>query len=392
MVVNWNTNFSLVNSSLERYNDAHLYKFTNTLASVADLVKTQVTPPSDTKLPLAEMYSATDLAAMEVKVFKFAANHYVNVMQRDSSKDKVPHMVKYLKAHINHSGECATWLLQQFLNPLILKECLMESTEKYMRCVLVGLLYTAMLKIYDREKGSLCDYWTDVENKVPQPRQTVLGTLGLLLLQQLPHLKSFNKNHKQFLLLLARFTTLGPEARQFLNRANAMERMLNYFHNECSPFYKAFLAEEPRNLIVNEQPDIGLPTPEGALSDKKGRLAKLKMQLRLKRLVDDTPKFTYLLEALANLARAKKNTQGKPTRYQLDQTDIELTEPDTVLFLPIPDFIDSILLEATKPRVLHTVCKAYMHFAVHDDSIAEKLFQTVSYGLTNQTKGGDMSH
>jgi len=80
------------------------------------------------------------------------------------------------------------------------------------------------------------------------------------------------------------------------------------------------------------------------------------MQLRLKRFVDDTPKFSFLVEALANLARAKKNTQGKPTRYQLDPSEIELTEPDTVLFLPIPDFIDTILLEATKPRILHALC------------------------------------
>ena len=116
------------------------------------------------------------------------------------------------------------------------------------------------------------------------------------------------------------------------------------------------------------------------------------MQLRLKRFVDDTPKFSFLVEALANLARAKKNTQGKPTKYQLDPSDIDLTEPDTVLFLPIPDFIDTILLEATKPRILNALCQAYLHFAVHDDSVAEKLFQTVAYGLTNQTKGGDMSH
>ena len=119
---------------------------------------------------------------MEVHVFKFATNHYINVMQRDSSKEKVPHMVKYLRAHISHSVECATWLLQQFLNPLIIKECLMENTEKIMRSILVGLLHTAMVKIYDSEKLSLCDYWTDVDNKVPQPRQTVIGTLGLLLL------------------------------------------------------------------------------------------------------------------------------------------------------------------------------------------------------------------
>ena len=83
---------------------------------------------------------------MQMKIFRFATSHYISVMQRAYDKEwHLPQMVKYLKAHINYSVECAQWLLKQFLNFDVLKECLLENCEKSMRSFLTGIIYCAML-------------------------------------------------------------------------------------------------------------------------------------------------------------------------------------------------------------------------------------------------------
>tara|TARA_B110000285_G_C15017269_1_gene559697 strand:- start:823 stop:1050 length:228 start_codon:yes stop_codon:yes gene_type:complete len=64
-----------------------------------------------------------------------------------------------------------------------------------------GLIYSAMLTIYDKEKGSLANFWPDAEKqRRANPGQTAgasVGTLGnfiLMLLSHLYDLKAFVQN------------------------------------------------------------------------------------------------------------------------------------------------------------------------------------------------------
>lgn len=109
-----------------------------------------------------------------------------------------------------------------------------------MRSLLAGLIYCAMLKIYSVEKSTLNNFWEDVKNKIANPRQSTLGNFILTFLTLLPTLKKFNSNQPQFLQILARFSTLGVESRSFLIQADTLERLLNYFFWECSPYIKDF--------------------------------------------------------------------------------------------------------------------------------------------------------
>jgi len=43
--------------------------------------------------------------------------------------------------------------------------------------------------------------------------------------------------------------------------------------------------------------------------------------------------------------------------------------------------MEKIFHAATKPRLAHTICKAYMHHAIADDSLVVKLWESVKYGL-----------
>jgi hypothetical protein len=101
---------------------------------------------------------------------------------------------------MNFNPEFARWLLHQFNNPYLIKECFFECGHKPMRMILAGVVYCAQLKVYELEKDQLADYWTDLHaaDKVEKPRQTTLGNLILLFLYLLPEAKRYNKNHGAF--------------------------------------------------------------------------------------------------------------------------------------------------------------------------------------------------
>ena len=60
-----------------------------------------------------------------------------------------------------------------------------------------------------------------------------------------------------------------------------------------------------------------------------------------------------------------------------------LREHDVVLFLPNHEFLEKVFYSASKPRIVTTLCQAYLHHAVHDndDQVMSKLHETVQYGL-----------
>lgn len=314
-------------------------------------------------------------------MFKFAAAHYVSVMQRAELKNHLPTMVKYLKTYINFEWKWAQWFLLQFVNVEVFKECFLECPNKLMRSILAGLLYCAMLQVYKHEANKLMEFWVDVKAGAQQVRQTVLGSLILLILSMLPQMRNFTKTHTAALQLLARFSSLGQEVRYFMIEGKAIEKMLNYFHWECSPYLEEFKAAPWPQIVVLSKPDIGLPTPDSTDGQKKGQFAILKRNMRMKKLMTEDPHFGYLVEAIANLARSVKSIQGAATRYMLNPSTQSLGEHDVVLFLPMHEFLEKVFHSATKPRIITTLCKAYLHHSVNDDSVMSKLHETVQYGL-----------
>lgn len=105
-----------------------------------------------------------------------------------------------------------------------------------MRRVYIGIMTCAMLKLYEVEKEQLNLYWDDMDQNIESPRQTTLGNYILMLLYLLPKLKNFSNNQAQFLQLLAQFTRMGPQAKQFLVRADTIQRLLNFYFFENTPF------------------------------------------------------------------------------------------------------------------------------------------------------------
>lgn len=226
-------------------------------------------------------------------------------------------MLNLLKAYINKNSNCAAWLIAQFSNYKILEENLLQCGQKEMRKFVTGLLYCAMLKLYPEEKHLLRNYWVNPQNVANN--QTKIGNFALILLQNIFQLKKFVANFPQYFQLIARFTSLGPEAREFLLKAKGIGRLMEFFYDEVSPHKEFFRDFSDVNPIYNEKPEIGLPTE----IDRKqmNQFQELLEKRRMKNLQEALPKYKYLVEAVSLMIRAFKNTERSP--FQTDDVQFE---------------------------------------------------------------------
>ena len=182
-----------------------------------------------------------------------------------------------------------------------------------------------MLKVYKSEQALLKNYWEDLKAQVSPQRQTTLGNFILSVLTLLPTLRDrFNSNQAEMLQILAHFSNLGHEARVFLLEARTLERLLNFFHWDSSPYFKNFMEEKKLPFDINLVPEIGLPTPEDANDSKKSGFALLKEKQRLAKLRTDWPKYHFLILTLSNLARSIHLPVRSP--HALEDSGFELTE------------------------------------------------------------------
>lgn len=102
----WNTNFVIAANSIDRNADSNLFQQMGTIPSSFELRPMTIKPANDVSLPLDQLYTPEQLSQQQFNVFKFAAQHYISVMQRADDKTHLPEMIKYLKAHLNYN---VTW-------------------------------------------------------------------------------------------------------------------------------------------------------------------------------------------------------------------------------------------------------------------------------------------
>ena len=88
---------------------------------------------------------------------------YVSILQRSFDKNTLPDTVKYIRTYINDDETCARWLISEFVNFEVLTECFLENTMPFMRQILAGLLYCAMLKVWETDRKKINNYWEDIK-------------------------------------------------------------------------------------------------------------------------------------------------------------------------------------------------------------------------------------
>lgn len=108
--------------------------------------------------------------------------------------------------------------------------------------------------------------------------------------------------------MLARFASLGPEAREFLLRARIVGRLMDFFFDDLSPYKDVFRNTDDIVVQLKEKPDMCLPP----VNDKKqlSYMQEMLARRRSKMMMEASPKYKYLFETLSKCIRAGKFLTG----------------------------------------------------------------------------------
>ena len=282
-------------------------------------------------------------------------------------------MINYLKAYMNKSEECSRWLLEQFSYKEILFESVTESSQREMRKICGGLLYCAMLKLYETDKAQLCAHF---EKQAPN----TLARFGLTLVA---HMFEAKKEYPAFFhtysSLIMRFLSLGPEAKEFMFRARMLGRCLQFMF-QATPFKP--LEDSNEDVLiepVTEVPEIGLPS-FAALS----MFEKRKHQ----NTHDCKPQEQYIMEIYGILLNSI--TQETKTPYEAavhgQQVPIELINDEEYQFRMLQESQTfEILSKCKKKRAIRSVANGLAHITFSkDNSFFDQLFQAIKSGIVKK--------
>jgi hypothetical protein len=185
-------------------------------------------------------YGGERVDEFEFEIFKLAATLYLTVSQRHSIKEHVAEILDLIKAHMNKSMRACKWLITQFSNIEILKENFLQCPIEDMRKLTVGLIYCAMIRVYEEEKELLDDYWQYREGKKDSLQRCLLGNFINILISNLESTHVYAETNLQYHQLISRFSSLGKEARLYLLKAKIVGRIVNFYLEDSSPFKEYF--------------------------------------------------------------------------------------------------------------------------------------------------------
>lgn len=263
--------------------------------------------------------TAEQLQELEKANFRFAAMFYITTLQRSHTRTAVPAFIDILKANLNMNIENSEWFLSEFTNFELLRENLLDSTIEDMRRFITGLIYCAMLNLYNRDKGNLDQYWTLMNGQATEEEQRAyllknpLANFINSIITHFYETKNYVGHQAQYHQVLARFAQLGPEARLYLLKAKMIGRALDFFYDRQSPFNEKFRDLSTIQCVEKQVPDMGLPVPY----EKKNMtyLEQILAKRREKALLEALPNYNFLIEMLGRLSQCiniRSNADGAP--------------------------------------------------------------------------------
>lgn len=273
----WNTKHMVLLNYDTRNRDYHLCgideaKFKNEVKAVPNSVSINYSANKNIKffpekillpdesIDIYQQYGGEKVDMFEFEIFKLITTFYLTVKQRASMKENIPEILDLIKAHLNKSLKACKWLIMQFSNNVILMEMLLQCPIPDMRKLCAGLVYCAMIKIYEEEKEYLDDYWQYKSGAKDSLQRSYLGNFINLLISNFEASRTYTEHTPQFFSLLSRFARLGNEARLYLLKGKIVGRILNYYLQDSSAHQEFFNDLSDLNYEVNTHVEIGLPT------------------------------------------------------------------------------------------------------------------------------------
>ena len=110
-------------------------------------------------IDIYQKYGGERVDSCEFEIFKLAATFYLTVTQRAQLKEMMIEFLDLIKDYLNKSLQAWKLLITQFSNTEVLFENLFHCPVPDMRKLTVGLIYCAMIRLYEDEKDLLDKYW-----------------------------------------------------------------------------------------------------------------------------------------------------------------------------------------------------------------------------------------
>lgn len=329
-----------------------------------------------------QKYGGEKVDAFEFEIFKLITTFYLNVKQRASIKEGIPDILDLIKAHLNKSLKACKWLITQFSNSDVLAENLLQCTIPDMRKLSAGLIYCAMVRIYDEEKEHLNTYWQYKEGQKESYNRCYLGNFINLVLNNLKTARTFTEYNPQFTSLISKFANLGQEARLYLFKCKIVGRILNYYLQGSSPYQEYF--EDTSDLTYEENENVELGLPAKLEQVKMSIWDELFMKKRDDQIANANQDYTYLWETLSlQLRSCVLTTEDAPTfiddlRYKdLDEKELTLLKMDE------KDLMAFLMTGTTKCAAKH-LSSLMMHMCHKNPEFDNMLRNVLILGITDK--------
>lgn len=293
-------------------------------------------------MDLYQKYGGEKVDNYEFEIFKLAATFYLTVKQRATMKEHIPEFLDLIKAHLNKSLRACKWLIMQFSNKEIIEENLLQCSIGDMRKFTVGLLYCAMIQLYKEEKDLLDQYWQYREGTKESLQRCYLGNFVNLLISGFKDTRVYTEFNANYFELLARFASLGKEARLYLLKAKIVGRIMNFYLQDASPYVEYFNDCSDLSFEENHNVELGLPIKMENV--KMSMWEELFMKKRDAQIEQGAQNYTYIYETLSLCLRSCViKAEDAPTfvddlRYtNLDEKELELLKWDEKDIMGIVD-------------------------------------------------------
>mmetsp|Transcript_4486 Transcript_4486/g.6710 ORF Transcript_4486/g.6710 Transcript_4486/m.6710 type:complete len:256 (-) Transcript_4486:666-1433(-) len=181
---------------------------------------------------------------------------------------------------------------------------------------------------------------------------------------------------------MARFASLGPEAREFANKAKTVGRCLDFFYNKITPpaFHELFSNMESLGKIREEEPEIGMPT----IVDIKCRswFQQKQEEKRLDFLACQPPKWKFMIELISLCVRHIRFDVPKSKLMDPTSTlDNFVSKEEAELFFNQAKYMKEFFVKANRIRSTNSLAEAMCHRVYSDETSLKELFETVIIGL-----------
>ncbi len=310
------------------------------------------------------------LRDLDLLVYKYASTILLTTLLRSKSRTLVPDFIDICKAYQNKHVEAARWILWQFTNSKLLYEFLLECHEQEMRSLVVGLLYCAMLKVYERDKTVIA------KCSGTETKECTLPNFANCIMQQLAGCRKFTIHFEQFFQLFARMTFLGGEMRDYFLRTGALKRLLGFWATLPDTKWNVF-TELP--FTENATPELGLPS---VVDERFQSFFEEFYTLRREKAYQDAqPAYTFLFEAVSLLLRGTAAAEKSPLALA-PETKYADGEFAIATVLKDPKLVSELIKDCRSSVSLNSMSQALVHISWANLELKNELTKGIVANVT----------